>query len=140
MTENGKNLFIDSLLLQVDYKNPVGKGSSAIIYKGHLNTAVLDSAKKESFSDYEIVVKILEKFGQTDYEQLFREVDAGEKLGWHPHICYLLGWSIYKSTPALIFEAIDGNDLHTWVKTTLDEEITEKKIAQILWQISDDPP
>uniref|UniRef100_A0AC35GTI8 Protein kinase domain-containing protein n=1 Tax=Panagrolaimus sp. PS1159 TaxID=55785 RepID=A0AC35GTI8_9BILA len=87
-----------------------------------------------------MAIKIGNTFNIDEFEQIFREVEAATKLGWHRHICCLLGWSVCQSMPVLAFELIEGKDLLTWAQSfqgSSDAVIPEKLVTQILWQISD---
>uniref|UniRef100_A0A914YPW8 Protein kinase domain-containing protein n=1 Tax=Panagrolaimus superbus TaxID=310955 RepID=A0A914YPW8_9BILA len=93
-----------------------------------------------------MAIKIGNTFNKNEFEQIFREVEAATKIGWHRHICCLLGWSVFQSMPILMFELIEGKDLLSWAQSfqsdsNSDSEgiimMPEKSITQILWQISD---
>ena len=145
--ERGRELFIDGENLSIDYNKIIGKGSSAIVYQGFIHgsspiSILQPCLETKTLSNCKAAVKIGNKFNKDEFEQIFREVDAAMKLGWHRHICCLLGWSVYKTGPVLLFEYIDGQDLHAWARSfadpdNLDLQLPEKEITQILWQISD---
>ena len=88
-----------------------------------------------TFVNCKVAVKVANSVNKDEFEQVFREVDAALKIGYHRHVCCLLGWTIYQQTPALIFEFVDGEDLFSWIKPS--EPRSDKAIAQILWQVAD---
>ena len=126
----------------MDFNQVIGKGSSAVVYEGHLSTdspvaTLYPRLETRQYSDCKVAAKIGNNFSKDEFEQIFREVEAAMKLGWHRHICCLLGWSVHNSMPILIFELIEGQDLLTWTQSLEAGPLPEKAITQILWQISD---
>uniref|UniRef100_A0A914Q1K4 receptor protein-tyrosine kinase n=1 Tax=Panagrolaimus davidi TaxID=227884 RepID=A0A914Q1K4_9BILA len=138
-------MFIDEKFVEVCFDKIRGRGSSSIIYEAVLHTqsplfiTSKKQAEKNNKNNEKVVIKIVNKFGHDDFEQVLREVNASLKIGIHKHVCCLLGWSLYLTTHALIYECVDGYDLHTWLKLYANALglITEMQIAKILWQISD---
>uniref|UniRef100_A0AC34FK65 Protein kinase domain-containing protein n=1 Tax=Panagrolaimus sp. ES5 TaxID=591445 RepID=A0AC34FK65_9BILA len=129
--EAGKELFIGGSFITADFDNIVGKGSSAVVYEGLLSTIspianLYPRLETRNFSNCKLAIKIGNTFSKNEFEQIFREVEAAMKIGWHRHICCLLGWSVYQSMPVLMFELIEGKDLLSWAQSFQDSSVSDE--------------
>uniref|UniRef100_A0A914PLZ8 Protein kinase domain-containing protein n=1 Tax=Panagrolaimus davidi TaxID=227884 RepID=A0A914PLZ8_9BILA len=89
------------------------------------------------FKNCIVAIKTATTMNKYELEQVYREIDVALKIGFNHHICCLLGWTKYQQIPMLIFEHVDGPNLHSWIQASPLESKSEKDIAKILWQICD---
>uniref|UniRef100_A0A914CZD0 receptor protein-tyrosine kinase n=1 Tax=Acrobeloides nanus TaxID=290746 RepID=A0A914CZD0_9BILA len=129
--------------IHINFDTILGKGASSIVYKGHLiGSAPLHEQRKNEqtgqFVDCDVAVKVTNHFGQSEVEQLFKEIDAMKKIGYHENVMCLLGWALPGETPCLVFE-IAHKDLLCYVmelKELVAELVPYKNFFSILWQIT----
>uniref|UniRef100_A0A914E0L9 receptor protein-tyrosine kinase n=1 Tax=Acrobeloides nanus TaxID=290746 RepID=A0A914E0L9_9BILA len=145
---NEMKLKSDGLLIKpgkihINFDTILGKGASSTVHKGHLiGSAPLHEQRKneqtEQFVDCDVAVKVTNHFGTSEVEQLFKEIDAMKKIGYHENVMCLLGWALPGETPCLVFEIAHKDLLHyvSEFKELVDELVPYKNFLSILWQIT----
>lgn len=133
--------------LIIDYEKILGRGSSSTVYDALIKgdapilrtTKALDMSK---YHDCAVAAKVPKnQFGRDQIEGLISEIDAGRRLGYHPNICVLLGWTMHQGSPCLFFEPMKQNLLTFAVGLNPindDEkvEFPQMQITQIFLQIA----
>jgi hypothetical protein len=142
MKEKSDEFMIMRKNLHIYFHDALGKGVSSTVYKGHLlGTAPLHEQQKsvntEKFIDCTVAVKVANRLGQTEVEELFKEVNAMKMIEYHENVACLLGWAFHRESLCLVLE-IAQKDLLNYVKEfreTLKEMIPYKNFISILRQI-----
>ncbi|KAE9550635.1 hypothetical protein FO519_006152 [Halicephalobus sp. NKZ332] len=83
------------------------------------------------YHDCVVAAKVSHQFGRDQVEGLICEVDAGRRLGFHPNICTLLGWTMHQGAPCLFFETMESDLLGYAVDLKPSEEEEEKSIKSM---------
>lgn len=143
MKHNSDAFLLDEANLKVNYESPIGKGSSATVYRGHLEgpsplSRIHKLLETQRFQDCDVAVKMAACLGFDEVEQLYREIDVMKQIGYHKHITSMLGWYLQGDTPCLVFELSD-RDLLSYLRSfneTPDQEMPIKELISILWQIA----
>uniref|UniRef100_A0A914DC56 Protein kinase domain-containing protein n=1 Tax=Acrobeloides nanus TaxID=290746 RepID=A0A914DC56_9BILA len=145
MKLKSNELLIKPGKIHINFDTILGKGASSTVHKGHLiGSAPLHEQRKneqtEQFVDCDVAVKVTSHFGASEVEQLFKEIDAMKKIGYHENVMCLLGWALPGETPCLVFEIAHKDLLHYVLdfKEFVAELVPYKNFLSILWQITKD--
>uniref|UniRef100_A0A914CQ12 receptor protein-tyrosine kinase n=1 Tax=Acrobeloides nanus TaxID=290746 RepID=A0A914CQ12_9BILA len=129
--------------IHINFDTPLGKGVSSTVYKGRLiGPSSLheqqNSTKTQQFVDCDVAIKVTNNFGQKEADQLFKEIDAMKKIGFHENLMCMLGWTLSGEIPCLVFEIAQKDLLH-YVSAFRDlaaEMVPYQAFLSILWQIT----
>uniref|UniRef100_A0A914D0S9 HTH CENPB-type domain-containing protein n=1 Tax=Acrobeloides nanus TaxID=290746 RepID=A0A914D0S9_9BILA len=88
MKSKSDEMMIQHGKIHINFEKVFGKGVSSTVFKGHLiGPSPLHEQQKtvqtQKFIDCDVAVKVTNKFEQTEVEQLFKEIDAMKKMGYH---------------------------------------------------------
>uniref|UniRef100_A0A914EI63 Protein kinase domain-containing protein n=1 Tax=Acrobeloides nanus TaxID=290746 RepID=A0A914EI63_9BILA len=91
MKEKSDDFMILRKNLHVYFDVILGKGVSSTVYKGHLlGTAPLHEQQQnrhtEKFVDCDVAVKVSNRFGQSEVEELFKEIQAMKLIEYHENV------------------------------------------------------
>uniref|UniRef100_A0A914EM99 Protein kinase domain-containing protein n=1 Tax=Acrobeloides nanus TaxID=290746 RepID=A0A914EM99_9BILA len=91
MKEKSDEFMILRKNLHVYFDVILGKGVSSTVYKGHLlGTAPLHEQQHnmhtEKFVDCDVAVKVSNRFGQSEVEELFKEIQAMKLIEYHENV------------------------------------------------------
>uniref|UniRef100_A0A914E6C0 Protein kinase domain-containing protein n=1 Tax=Acrobeloides nanus TaxID=290746 RepID=A0A914E6C0_9BILA len=107
----------DELLLphgkiHINFDEMLGKGVSSTVYKGFLmgSSPLSEQQNWPKFVDCEVAVKVSSHFGKVEVEQLFKEIDAMKKIGYHKNVMCMLGME-YISSKGLIHRDIAARNI-----------------------------
>uniref|UniRef100_A0A914EMQ6 Protein kinase domain-containing protein n=1 Tax=Acrobeloides nanus TaxID=290746 RepID=A0A914EMQ6_9BILA len=129
--------------IHINFDTPLGKGVSSTVYKGRLiGPSSLheqqNSAETQQFADCDVAIKVINNFGQKEADQLFKEIDAMKKIGFHENLMCMLGWTLSGEIPCLVFEIAQKDLLH-YVPAFRDlatEMVPYQEFLSILYQIT----
>lgn len=124
--------------LHINFEVILGKGISSTVYKAHLigPSPLHEQQKSEDthkFMDCDVATKVSTNFGKIEVEQMFKEIDAMMKIGYHENALCMLGWSFLRDTPCLVFEMAETDLLHFVSK--FQEEVPYAKFLNIFVQV-----
>ena len=142
MKSKSDEMMIQHGKIHINFDKVFGKGVSSTVFKGHLiGPSPLHEQQKtaqtQQFVDCDVAVKVTNKFGQTEVEQLFKEIDAMKKMGYHENVMCMLGWALPGDTPCLVFEIAEKDLLHyvSEFRDAVAEVMPYQKFLDILRQI-----
>uniref|UniRef100_A0A914D3B8 receptor protein-tyrosine kinase n=1 Tax=Acrobeloides nanus TaxID=290746 RepID=A0A914D3B8_9BILA len=129
--------------IHINFDTPLGKGVSSTVYKGRLIGASSlheqqNSPETQQFVDCDVAIKVTNNFGKKEADQLFKEIDAMKKIGFHENVMCMLGWTLSGEIPCLVFEIAQKDLLH-YVSEFRDlsaEKVPYQAFLSILWQIT----
>uniref|UniRef100_A0A914D7A2 Protein kinase domain-containing protein n=1 Tax=Acrobeloides nanus TaxID=290746 RepID=A0A914D7A2_9BILA len=143
MKEKSDELLILPNKIHINFDYSFGQGSSSTVYKGHLmGTAPLHLIEKsivtQRFMDCDVAVKVATHFGPDEVDQLFKEIDAMKKIGYHENVMCMLGWALPGDAPCLVYDIAEMSVLSfvSDFREKPDDEVPCKKFLSILWQVS----
>uniref|UniRef100_A0A914C4I1 Protein kinase domain-containing protein n=1 Tax=Acrobeloides nanus TaxID=290746 RepID=A0A914C4I1_9BILA len=142
MKSKSDEMMIQHGKIHINFDKVFGKGASSTVFMGHLiGPSPLHEQQKtvqtQKFVDCEVAVKVTNKFGQTEVEQLFKEIDAMKKMGYHENVMCMLGWALPGDTPCLVFEIAEKDLLHyvSEFRDAVAKVMPYQKFLDILRQI-----
>uniref|UniRef100_A0A914E299 receptor protein-tyrosine kinase n=1 Tax=Acrobeloides nanus TaxID=290746 RepID=A0A914E299_9BILA len=142
MKSKSDEMMIQHGKIHINFEKVFGKGVSSTVFKGYLiGPSPLHrqqkTAQTQKFADCNVAVKVTNRFGQTEVEQLFKEIDAMKKMGYHENVMCMLGWALPGDTPCLVFEIAEKDLLHyvSEFRDAVAEVVPYQTFLDILRQI-----
>uniref|UniRef100_A0A914E1I0 receptor protein-tyrosine kinase n=1 Tax=Acrobeloides nanus TaxID=290746 RepID=A0A914E1I0_9BILA len=139
--EKSDQLLISPSKLHINFDHIFGQGSTSTVYKAYLmGSAPLHLLQRsivtQRFADCDVAAKVTNRFGKSEVEQLFKEIEAMKKIGYHENVMCILGWALSGETPCLVYDIAEKDVLNYVMefRDASDDQIPCKKFLSILWQ------
>uniref|UniRef100_A0A914D0E8 Protein kinase domain-containing protein n=1 Tax=Acrobeloides nanus TaxID=290746 RepID=A0A914D0E8_9BILA len=141
LKEKSDQLLISPSKLHINFDHIFGQGSTSTVYKAYLmGSAPLHLLQRsivtQRFADCDVAAKITNRFGKSEVEQLFKEIEAMKAIGYHENVMCILGWALSEETPCLVYDIAEKDVLNYVMefKDASDDQVPYKKFLSILWQ------
>uniref|UniRef100_A0A914E8E6 receptor protein-tyrosine kinase n=2 Tax=Acrobeloides nanus TaxID=290746 RepID=A0A914E8E6_9BILA len=139
--EKSDQLLISPSKLHINFDHIFGQGLTSTVYKAYLmGPAPLHLLQRsivtQRFADCDVAAKVTNRFGNSEVEHLFKDIEAMKKIGYHENVMCILGWALSGETPCLVYDIAEKNVLNYVMefRDASDDQIPYKKFLSILWQ------
>uniref|UniRef100_A0A914E1H6 Serine-threonine/tyrosine-protein kinase catalytic domain-containing protein n=1 Tax=Acrobeloides nanus TaxID=290746 RepID=A0A914E1H6_9BILA len=141
LKEKSDQLLISPSKLHINFDHFFGQGTTSTVYKAYLmGPAPLHLLQRsivtQRFADCDVAVKVTNCFGKNEVKQLFKEIEAMKKIGYHENVMCILGWALSEETPCLVYDIAEKNVLNYVMefRDAIDDQVPYNKFLSILWQ------
>uniref|UniRef100_A0A914DMR4 receptor protein-tyrosine kinase n=1 Tax=Acrobeloides nanus TaxID=290746 RepID=A0A914DMR4_9BILA len=141
LKEKSDQLLISPSKLHINFDHIFGQGSTSTVYKAYLmGSAPLHLLQRsivtQRFADCDVAAKVTNRFGKSEVEQLFKEIEAMKTIGYHENVMCILGWALSREAPCLVYDIAEKDVLNYVMefRNASDDQVPYKKFLSILWQ------